>query len=261
LDILGNSPPRGEENIHGKIDGINGRLGRRLTISQNKLRNTTLILGNGVSDNRETASFSSANACEAVESIPVDKEYVSLLGLVAPNLERRHGVISAFNLSKLELATKTSVLNELGQSVRKTTSANIVDECDGTFRAKSDTGVDDHLGSSFHLRVSSLDTVKVKICGSLTTSIGGSSATTETDQHGGTTKNNDMGTLFNMALLLKSVLGSNAANTTGDHDGLVVTSVLRGIRSSLVGKKCPERSGQGRATELVIEAGRSNRGL
>jgi hypothetical protein len=70
-----------------------------------------------------------------------------------------------------------------------------------------------------------------------------------------------MGTLFNMALFLESMLGSNATDTTSNHDWLVVSSVLWNVGSGLVGEKSSESTGQGRTTKLVIEASRANWGL
>jgi hypothetical protein len=81
-------------------------------------------------------------------------------------LERRHGVVGTLNLSKLEVATKTGILNKLRQSVGQTTSANIMDESNGAFWSKSNASVDHHLGTTFHLRVATLNAVKVEVrCG------------------------------------------------------------------------------------------------
>ncbi|KAI6768952.1 hypothetical protein HG531_010056 [Fusarium graminearum] len=70
-----------------------------------------------------------------------------------------------------------------------------------------------------------------------------------------------MSTLFNVALLLEGMLRSNAADTTSDHDRLVVSSEISGFGSRLIGKECPESTSQCGAAELVVEASGSNGGL
>jgi hypothetical protein len=64
-----------------------------------------------------------------------------------------------------------------------------------------------------------------------------------------------------VALLLEGMLRSNAADTTSDHDRLVVSSEISGFGSRLIGKECPESTSQCGAAELVVEASGSNGGL
>ena len=70
-----------------------------------------------------------------------------------------------------------------------------------------------------------------------------------------------MSTLLDMALFLESMLRPNAADTTSDHNRLVVSPELSGVRSRLVSEQSPESASQCRATEFVVEAGRANGGF
>lgn len=102
-----------------------------------------------------------ADAHEAVQSVLVHKKDITLLGLVAPNLQGTHAAIGGVNLAQFELSAIPSILYDLGESVGKTTGTDIVDEGDGILVAQSHAGVDDHLRPSLHLGVPTLDTGEI----------------------------------------------------------------------------------------------------
>ncbi|GKT77878.1 multidrug resistance transport transmembrane protein [Colletotrichum tofieldiae] len=273
LDDTLEAAARREEGVEGEIDG-HGVL-RRVAVAEGQLGVALSIFGNDSSNIREGAPFAAcgfgqrgskggrltADADEAVDVILVDKQDVTLLSLVAPNLQRAHAAVCAVDLTQLELATEASILDKLGEGVGQTASADIVDHGNGVLLAKGGAGVDDHLGAALHLGVATLNTGEIQLGGVLVRGTAGGGSSTETDEHGGATEDDSVGAIVDVSKLLESVLRADGSDTTGDHDGLVVTAPLRRVLLANVGQESAEATEQAGSAELVVEASTTDGGL
>ncbi|KAH3684827.1 hypothetical protein WICPIJ_004180 [Wickerhamomyces pijperi] len=173
------------------------------------------------------------NKMDISRSIGVDLEDVQVLGgnthdvtflrFVTPDFHWRHTWFQGEDVSQFELGTQPVVMDKLWQGVGQTTGTNIVDRLDWVSVTKSNTGVNDLLGTTLHFWVTSLDRGEIQISRTFTRGNGGGSTTTETNQHGLTTKN-DQGRAWSDLLVLQGELWSDGTHTTGNHDWLVETS-------------------------------------
>ncbi|KAJ0163110.1 hypothetical protein CTA2_3501 [Colletotrichum tanaceti] len=242
-----------EEGIEGEVNG-HGVLGSdiregasfatwRFGLAKEQKGNVC-AKGKGVSGRILTA-----DADEAVDVLFVDKQDVTLLGFIAPNLQRAHTAVCAVDLAKLELATETGILDKFGEGVGQTASADIMDHGNRALLAQSGAGIDDHLGAALHLRVATLDTGKVQLGRVLT------------DEHGWTTENDGVCPVVDVSELLEGVLRAHGSDTTGDHDGLVVAAPFRRVLLADVGQQGAETTEQAGSSELVVEAGAADGGL
>ncbi|GJC81968.1 hypothetical protein ColLi_04805 [Colletotrichum liriopes] len=266
LDDTLEAAARREEGVEGEIDG-HGVL-RRVAVAEGQLGVALGIFGNDSPNIREGAPFAAcgfgqrgskggrltADADEAVDVILVDKQDVTLLSLVAPNLQRAHAAVCAVDLTELELATEASILDKFGEGVGQTASADIVDHGNGVLLAKGGAGVDDHLGAALHLGVATLNTGEIQLGGVLVRGTAGGGSSTETDEHGGATEDDSVGAIVDVSKLLESVLRADGSDTTGDHDGLVVTTPLGRVLLANVGQESAEATEQAGSAELVVEA-------
>ena len=199
-----------------------------------------------------------ANVGKAFHAIGVDEQDITLLSLITPDLKRAHALVDALNLAQLESTTEASILHKLRQGVRETTSTHVVDHGDRVLDAKSNAGVDDHLGASLHFRIATLDTVEIKIGVTLARVIARSGTTAQTNEHSGATENNDVGAFLDVGWVLESMLLPDGTDTTSNHDGLVVTAELT-LRLGVIGcKKGAESTSKARTAKLVVEAGTTN---
>ncbi|KAG9766059.1 phosphoribosylformylglycinamidine synthase-like protein, partial [Aureobasidium melanogenum] len=181
--------------IRNDFEPTEGRERTRLTASPK----TSLVetLGS-LADHGETTSFTLANLLEQLQALRRDGH------------DRAETAVGVVDFSQLKLGTESSVVDNLGQSVGQTTSANIMNELNGVVGSERSASVDDFLGTSLDFSVASLYTGKVKFNVALARLNTGSRTTSKTNEHSG-------------------MLGTNGTNTTGKHNGLVVASDLGGV--------------------------------
>jgi hypothetical protein len=92
-----------------------------------------------------------------------DGEDVAFLGLVAPDLERRHAGLVVGDGAELEAAAAAAVVDEFGQGVGDAAGADVVDEGDGVVVAERPAAVDDLLAAALHLGVVALDAGEIEV--------------------------------------------------------------------------------------------------
>ena len=122
----------------------------------------TLFLS-GLADDGERAALALAKLAEDVEARGRHREDVAFLGLVAPDLERRHAGLVIGQLAQVEFPTAAGVVDELGQGVGNATGADVVDEADGIVRAERPAAVDNLLATAFHLGVVALHAGEIEV--------------------------------------------------------------------------------------------------
>jgi hypothetical protein len=112
-----------------------------------------------------------------------------------------------------------------------------------------------------YLRVTALNTGKVKIRTALSAGATGGGTTAKPDEHRRAPEDDDVGALSNISLFFQGVLRSHRSETTSNHDGLVVASPVGNARQVgtflrlLRGQESSKAACKSRTTELVVEAG------
>ena len=126
------------------------------------LHQQRLIFG-GLADRRPRTALALAKRREFVQARRSDAQDVSLLGLVAPNLRRRHAGVGIGHLAQLEAPAGASVLDQFRQGVRQPARTHIVNQQNGVLVAQGRAGVDDLLAAALHLRVVPLHRGEVQL--------------------------------------------------------------------------------------------------
>jgi hypothetical protein len=107
-----------------------------------------------LADNRPGAAFAAGERDERVQRALLEGEDVALLGLVAPDLERRHAGLVARHAREVDASAAGR--EDFRHRVRQPAGADVVDHQDGVSLAHRPAGVDDLLGAALHLGVAAL---------------------------------------------------------------------------------------------------------
>ena len=180
----------------------------------------------GLADNGVGAALAFAEFLEGVDAGGGDGEDVTLLGLVAPDLERAHAGLVVGDFPQVEAAAASAVVDELGQGVGEAAGADVVDEGDGVLVAEGPAAVDDLLAAALHLGVVALHAGEIEVFVARAAGQGTGRAATETDEHGGSAEDDEF--VAGADFALPDVFGPDVAEAAGEHNGLVVTAPLRG---------------------------------
>ena len=132
-----------------------------------------------------------------------------------------------------------------------------MDKQNGVGIAKRPAGVDDFLHTPFHFRVATLHGGKVEVRAARAAVHGRSGTATQSDEHGRAAEHDDGRARRNVALL--DVLTADVAETTRQHDGLVVTTRDVGRVPGDRHFVSAEVAEDARATEFVVEGSRAER--
>jgi hypothetical protein len=242
-----------EEGRHLEVDGLRAEEG---------VGNDELLLLSSDSDDGEGASLSVADRLEVLEVVSGrgDGENVSLLAaernkgvetdqplkerlfgkrgnkpgdkqgspFVAPDLHRAHSRIVDEDISNLELPSQSRVVDQLRQSVAQPSSPDIVDHRDRVLFPSpvARASIDNHLTPPLHLRILPLDTRKVELGRRRSRGHRRGRSSSETDEHARSSEDDDVRVGGDGRL--EGVRRSDVAETTGEHDGLVVASDFEG---------------------------------
>ena len=204
---------------------------------------------------RATLTF--ADGLEALEVDGADGQHVTFLRFVAPDFVRGHARLVVGHVAQLEAATTATVVDQLREGVGDTAGADVVDEGDRVLVAQLPAAVDDLLATALHFRVFALYRSKVQVSRAGTSRHRRSGAAAQADQHGRATEHDQLGADSDLTLL--HVVFTDVAHATGQHDRLVVAAhffTVRGVDGLLEGT---EVTGQGRATEFVVERSATQR--
>ena len=202
-----------QQHVEGEVDGA--------VVEMGVVENEALLLG-GFADDGEGAAFAFAEGGEGGEPGGRDGEDVALLGLVAPDGERRHAGLVVGQGAKVEATAATAIVDQFGQGVGNAAGADVVDEGDGVLVAEGPAAVDDLLTAAFHLGVVALHGGEIEVLGAGAAGHGGGRAAAESDQHAGPAEDDQLVAGEDLALL--DVAFADVAEATGEHDGFVVTA-------------------------------------
>ena len=211
-----------------------------------------LALLSGHANHGKWAAFAIAQCLELRQRFWGDGQYVTFLALVTPNFFRRHAAFFKFDGPQIETGAPPRVVGQFRKSIAQTTCTHVVDRQNGVGAALHPALVDDFLRPALNLGVAALYRIKVQMRRIGTGCHGTGCAAAHADAHAGAAQLDQQASCgeFNLVRLG----GVDHAQTTGNHDGLVVTALHRvhiALHRLLVLTKVTQQVG---AAELVVES-------
>ena len=100
---------------------------------------------------------------ELVQARLRNAQHVALLGLIAPNLRRRHARVGIGHLAQLKAPASAGILDQFRQGVRQSAGTHIMDQQNRILVAQGRAGVDDLLATALHLRVVPLHRSEIEL--------------------------------------------------------------------------------------------------
>ena len=182
-----------------------------------------------------------------------DREHITLLRFVAPDLARRHPGLLARHIAEIDHGPDATTMRQLGQRVRQSAGADVVDRQDRIRIAHLPAAVDDFLRATLHLRVAALHRIEIEIGCVVAGGHARCRAAAQANQHPGAAQLKEEVALDQR--LLERVDRLDVADATRDHDRLVKAERLAAVRD-LERAKVAEKV---RTTELVVECGATDR--
>ncbi len=231
-----------EQHRERHVDGL---------VAEVSVTDHQLAVGRGGAEHGERAALASTDLGELLDLVGRDAEDVALLRFVAPDLEGGHAGLVVRNLAQLEVCAPVTVVHQLGQGVRKTARADVVNRNDGARLATSAAPVDDLLTAALHLRVVALDRCEIQVFFRCARRHGRRRATAEPDQHRGASQHGHGCPDGKLALLHQGQ--PDVAEASGDHDGLVVAADLGAACARDLHLESAEVAGDVGPAELVVE--------
>src|SRR5262249_23148673 len=210
-------------------------------------------IAGGVPDEGERTPLALAQRTEAVEVAGGDGEHVAFLGLVAPDLQRRHAALFVRDEPQIDLPPALSRVHHFRDRIGQPPCADVVDREYGIVVALRPAAVDHFLGPALHLGIAALHGIEIErfLVGAAFQARCRPPA--EPDQHSGPAQMYQQRTRRKLAL--ERVPGVQAADAARDHDGLVVAARFSGDRLL----ERAEVAGDIGAPELVVERSAADR--
>ncbi len=173
-------------------------------------------------DHRERAALALADRAKAIEIMRSDRQHVALLGLVAPDLQRRHSRLLVRDPAQVEAPAALRRMHQLRQRVGKSPGPHVVDRKDRIGVAQRPAAINDFLCTALDLRVAALHRVEVEVFQVGAGIHAGSSTATQPDQHAGAAELDQQRAGDQPALA--RVARGKVADATGDHDRFVIAA-------------------------------------
>ena len=233
-----------EQQVHGDVDGI---------VVEVAVAQHQVLFRGGLAHHGVRTALPLTDGLEVLEPLGVHRHHVALLGLVAPDLHRRHARIIIGHRAQFEAATQCRIVYQFRQGVGESARAHIVDKQDGILLPLGPAGVDHLLAAAFHLRVRALYRGEVEILRRGPAGHTGGGAAAEADEHGGTAQHHQGGAGGEACFF--DVLLADVAETTGQHDRLVVATQLVLLGSGHHGLEGTEVAAEIGTAEFVVEGG------
>src|SRR5690606_35722776 len=207
------------------------------------------LVGGGLPHHRIGAALPLADGLKHRQVLGAHRDYIALLGLVAPDFHGRHAGLVAGHLAQLESAAAAAVLDQLGDGVGQATGAHVVDKGNGVGVAELPALVDHLLTAAFDLRVLALYRGEIQLFGTGARGHRRGRTAPQADQHRRPPQHHQPAA-WGKGVLVDMLL-TDIAVATGDHDGLVVAAALA-VKIQL---ETAEVAAQVGAAKLVVEGG------
>ena len=226
----------------------------RVVVEQRIVHHQTVV-AHRMSEHGERAAFALAHRLEFRESLCRDRQHVTLLRLVAPDLHRRHAALFGRHTAQFETRALAAAVHQFRQRVGDAARADVVDGEDGIVVAQLPATVDDFLRAALHLGIAALHGIEIQILGIRAGIHAGGRTATQTDQHAGAAEL-DQHCAFRQVVFV-GVGSRDAANAARQHDGLVVAAHFA-VDAFLEGAEIARQIG---AAEFVVERRAAERAI
>ena len=233
-----------EQHVQRQIDG--------LVVEMCIRQRQVLLFGSGA-DHGIRSALALAQRLEQRQLVLGDRQHVTLLGFVAPDLQRAHARLVAGDGSQVEAAAPIAVVHQLRHGVGEATGPHVVDEDDGVVIAELPAAIDHLLATALHLGVVPLHRGEIEVFGRLAGGHARCRATTQTYVHGRAAQH-DQG-CPHRDLPFLDVFAADVAYAARQHDGLVVTAHFDAVVARHLLFEGTEVAEDGRTTEFVVEGG------
>ena len=122
-----------------------------------------VLLRRGFADHRIRRALAAAQLFKQRQLFRRDRQNVTLLGFVTPNLQRAHARLIAEDIAQLEFSAAAAIAHQLRHGVRETARANVVDKQNRVRIAQLPAAVDHFLTAALHFRVVALYRGEIQI--------------------------------------------------------------------------------------------------
>ncbi len=231
-----------QQHVQRQIDGV---------VVKVIIRESEMLLFGGGTDDGIGCTLALAQGLEQRQLVLGDGQYVTLLGFVAPDLQRAHARLVIRDGTQIETAPAIAVAHQLRHGVGEAAGAHVVNKDDGVVVPQLPAAIDHLLAAALHLRVVTLHRGKVEILGGLTGGHGGCRAAAQTDVHGRSPQHDEGRAHRDLPFL--DVLGTDVADAARQHDGLVVATHLDAVVARHLLFEGTEVTENGRTAELVVK--------
>ena len=209
-----------------------------------------LVLG-GLADHGAGTALALAQGLEFLQALGRDGQHVAFLGLVAPDLHRRHAGLVVGEGTQFEAPAPATVVHQLGQGVGHPAGAHVVDGYDGIVLAHRPAAIYDLLAAPLHFGIAALYRGIVQVLGAGARVHAGGGPAAETDEHGRATEHDQPGA--NGHSLFLDMVRPDIAQAPCQHDGLVVAADFCTVdtrRGLFIGTEIAAQVG---SSEFVVE--------
>ncbi len=248
-----------EQHVHRHVDReVLGGLGGGVAVDH-----LQLLFVRGEADHRERCALALAHGLEAREIARGDGQRIALLRFVAPDFSRAQARLFQVHLAQVEACALVGAVHEFGEGVGDAARAHVVDRQDRVVLTQRPAGVDDFLRAALHLGVAALHGIEVQVGGVGAGRHRAGGAAAHADAHARAAQLHQQ--RAGRQVVLVGVAGVDAADATGDHDGLVVTA-HRAAHVLLVDAEIAAQVGpaefvvEGRATDRAFDHDLQRRG-
>ena len=207
----------------------------------------------GFTQNGKEAAFTLAKSGKPVTAFRCDCQHITLLRLVAPDLHRAHTRLHVVYGTQIQPAATTGIMDQFRHSVGESTRSNVMNKENRVLITHLPTAIQHLLASALHLRITSLNRIKIERF-SIGAGIHARCRTaTQADQHGRSAQLNNQRARWNFTFM--DMAGINIAHAASQHDRLMIAAKIT-LNLLLIGTEIAADIG---TAKLVIECRRTNR--
>ena len=206
-------------------------------------------------DHRIRAAFTTAQEIEGTKGVGRNRQDITLLRLVAPDLCRRQAAGLQGNPVDLEDRAPMGTLDQFGQRIGQPAGSHIVDRKNRIVFAHRAAGIEDLLGTTLHFGIAPLDRIEIELGGVAARAHARGRTATQANAHSRAAQLDQQRTRWQIVFADMDCI--NIAHAAGDHDRLVIaTHSIADLL--LVGAEIADQVG---SAKLVVEGSAAQRAI
>ena len=198
-------------------------------------------------DHGKRAALAFANGAESVQIFFQNRQYITFLRLVAPDLQRRQAMLLQRHIAQLKYRAAPGIVDQFGESVGQAARAHVVNGDNRVGRAELPAAVDHFLRAPFDFGVAALHGVEIERSIVRARVHRRSRAAAQADEHARPAELHQQRACGDFVFM--RLFRLNIAQTAGNHNRLVVAAHL----AVELGFEGAEIAQQVRAAEFVVE--------